>query len=95
MLAPALEPIQEIQEIETALARAERLAGEARLQRRSSEPFDFEQQRGDGGAGAAGPFDFEHETLPSRASERVVEREPSGQDTELFDVERETPARAA
>jgi 8-amino-7-oxononanoate synthase len=52
MLAPALEPIQEIQEIETALDRAERITARDLA----------------GESSGTGPFDFERETSPARAA---------------------------
>ena len=85
LIAPAAEPLQEIQEIETALARAERLAAEqAASAGDGSAPFDVERDRPGRAAEPAG--------APSLAEElgviaRRVEDGP-GAPTQLFDVER-------
>jgi len=94
MIAPAAEPEEEVPEVETALARAERLAGEADIHvRRSGAPYDFEA--GDAAPPAPaeqGPFDFGgQEPPPARRVVAVSAR--ASAPTELFDFESEsTPA---
>ena len=84
LLAPAPEPLHEVEEIETALVRAERLAAAEQHPRQA--PFDFEHETGGAPraaserAGAGAPLDV---GAPARAAS-----------AEPFDGERET-VRAA
>ncbi|MGO9489814.1 MAG: 8-amino-7-oxononanoate synthase [Solirubrobacteraceae bacterium] len=97
MLAPAPEPSQQIEEIETALVRAERMSAEYRVQRQGAAPFDFEAPAGgerEPAEAETSPFDLDSEREP--ASEQVPGEALAGAATELFDFERETSsARAA
>jgi 8-amino-7-oxononanoate synthase len=96
MLAPAADPIQEIheiEEIETALVRAERISREARPD--GPAPFDFERDQIETGSTAsaltASATPFRAEEDRGRPAEALV-----GESTELFDFERDgSPARAA
>jgi hypothetical protein len=74
-LAPAPEPAQEIDEVETALARAERIAGGSMSGREegaflggerdpSAAPRLAEELR----AVSSAPFDFERDSSPARAA---------------------------
>ncbi len=90
---PTAEPLQEIQEIETALVRAERLSGAARIESQpgGTAPFDFEVESS-GDAPKAQP-------LVAGEGRRAGLEEPApqgvGAPTELFDFERESSVRAA
>ena len=90
---PAAEPLQEIQEIETALVRAERLSGAARVESQpgGTAPFDFEVESS-GEAPRARPL-----VAGEGRSARFEEPAPQGvgAPTELFDFERESSVRAA
>jgi 8-amino-7-oxononanoate synthase len=91
MIAPAPDPLQEIQEIETALVRAERLAGQREAEPEGLVPFDFERETGGqprAATVAARPATTEDEPQPREAAAAP------GAPTELFDVEREA-VRAA
>jgi hypothetical protein len=90
LLAPAPEPPQEVQEVETALGRAQRLAAEqSGVGAMGATPFDFERE---------GPAtDSEPAAAPSLAEElavigrRIDESGPAaaaGAPTQLFDGER-------
>ena len=103
VLAPAPDPLEEIQEIETALVRAERLAASSGPEPGSdgSGPFDFEREavRGTGAAPrrAAGPEAAERwEAAPESFEPSVVAAatEDPGAPTELFDFEQDA-VRAA
>jgi 8-amino-7-oxononanoate synthase len=90
MIAPTPDPIDEIQEIETALVRAERLS--ATDEEGGTTPFDFERETPGRPSRSVG-----HET-GRRDEAKVPRMEPGesvGAATELFDFERETPVRAA
>jgi 8-amino-7-oxononanoate synthase len=104
MPAPAPQPVVEVAEIETALARAERLSVESARAEAGIGPFDLERNS------AAAPFDqHETESASMQAVAGPPEQRPAGDaaeiadaveeaslgaPTELFDFERET-ARAA
>jgi 8-amino-7-oxononanoate synthase len=91
MIAPAPDPIEEIQEIETALVRAERLSATA--DEDSAAPFDFERESGRRSSITAGRS--ETGRLEESRDSRILPGESVGAATELFDFERETPVRAA
>jgi 8-amino-7-oxononanoate synthase len=90
VVAPAPEPMQEIQEIETALARAQRLAASAAASTAGPAPFDFERD------GDARP-DPLAAPAPRLAEELAALGDAAGPEaaTELFDFEREASVRAA
>ncbi|MCW3032379.1 MAG: 8-amino-7-oxononanoate synthase [Solirubrobacteraceae bacterium] len=92
VMAPAAEPLDEVQEIETALGRAERLAASTAAEDDEASgtptPFDFERDA-PGAAPAVAPSLGEE---LAALSERIEE---PGAATELFDVEREATVRAA
>ncbi|HEX4437807.1 MAG TPA: 8-amino-7-oxononanoate synthase [Solirubrobacteraceae bacterium] len=91
MLAPAPDALEEIQEIETALVRAERLS--ATVDEGAATPFDFERESGRRPAIAA----YRSEAGGREAVEgsRDDPGESVGAATELFDFERESSVRAA
>jgi 8-amino-7-oxononanoate synthase len=96
LIAPVPEPMEEIQEIETALVRAERLAASEPARAPGGAPFDFERDTaadpGAARAAGAGPDAGAVEAgAPTGPEADAVE---AGAPTELFDFERDT-ARAA
>jgi len=92
VVAPAPEPMQEIQEIETALVRAQRLAASAAAEGSGHAPFDFEREAGVAArAIAPAPAVSPAELGADRA--KPPPRDPEAP-TELFDFERDT-VRAA
>jgi glycine C-acetyltransferase/8-amino-7-oxononanoate synthase len=89
ILAPSPEPLHEIEEIETALVRAERLAAPAGAS--GPMPFDFERDSG-GSPRAEPPAAGVGAPLDAGASVRA--RAAVESSAELFDAERKT-VRAA
>jgi glycine C-acetyltransferase/8-amino-7-oxononanoate synthase len=92
MLAPAPDPIEEIQEIETALVRAERLSAVG--EESGAAPFDFEREPSHRPASVLAARSETAHREGAKGSQ-VQRSESVEAATELFDFERETPVRAA
>jgi 8-amino-7-oxononanoate synthase len=94
VVAPVPEPMQEIQEIETALVRAERIAASAAAEGGGQAPFDFEREAGVAArAIAPAPAPAIHPVELEADRAKPPTRDPDAP-TELFDFERDT-VRAA